>query len=147
MITMNLKNATILPLAVVLGSCSNLYDVVAVLQDGRVAFAVAPDSRQQPECLRRVEVVAEEQSQTVWRENVSHEDACANRFPFVYGQRLRGQHPQDGLRDTSPQSLKRGIVYAISTATGSTGYGGGRFVIRANGRVENLPYSSASPTL
>lgn len=34
MIIMNLRNATILPLAVVLGSCSYLYDVVAVLQDG-----------------------------------------------------------------------------------------------------------------
>ena len=143
---MNLRNATILPLAVVLGSCSYLYDVVAVLQDGRVAFAVAPDSRQQPECLRRVEVVAEEQSQTVWRESVSHEDACANRFPLVYGQRLSGQHQQGGSPDTSPQSLQRGIVYEIVTTSGSTGYGGGRFVIRADGGIENLPYPAPSPT-
>lgn len=34
--------------------------------------------------------------------------------------------------------LRRGVAYSITTTTGATGYGDGRFVIHADGRVENL---------
>jgi hypothetical protein len=35
--------------------------------------------------------------------------------------------------------LQRGVIYQISTTTGATGYGGGRFVIQSDGRVVNMP--------
>ena len=75
---------------------------------------------------------------TFWFETVSYDDPCANRFPLPYGARLKGEHQNDsGIVKAKP--LLREVVYEVTTTTGATGYGGGRFIIHADGRVENLP--------
>ncbi|MGI8405690.1 MAG: hypothetical protein ACR2OE_13175 [Thermomicrobiales bacterium] len=131
--------ATLLLLALALSSCSYSYGVLATVRNGRVVFIVDPASSQQPSCLRRIEVIAEYERDPIWEESVSYDDDCENKFPLPYGARLEGQHQQNQkMADAKP--LRRGITYEVSTTTGATGYGGGRFVVRPDGRLENLPY-------
>lgn len=125
-------------LALTLSSCSYGYDLLAVVRNGRVVFIVDPASAQQPSCLRRVEVTAEDDERdTLWLESVSYDDDCANKFPLPYGATIKGQHQQDS-RLVMAKPLRRGTIYNVSTTTGATGYGGGRFVVHADGRIENL---------
>lgn len=37
------------------------------------------------------------------------------------------------------KKLEEGVTYTISTTTGATGYGCGRFRLHVGGRVENMP--------
>lgn len=79
----------------------------------------------------------------MWLESVSHDDKCANKFPLPYGVTLKGQHQQDSeLIGAKP--LRRGTVYEISTTSGATGYGGGRFAVRADGSIENLKFQQSA---
>jgi hypothetical protein len=73
----------------------------------------------------------------MWLEIVSHEDDCANEFPLPYGVPLKGTHQQNSNR-VAAKPLHRGAVYEISTTSGATGYGGGKFIIGSDGRVQNL---------
>jgi hypothetical protein len=73
---------------------------------------------------------------TYWFESVDYDDACANRFPLIYGASLNGRHQQDGI--VKATALRREVVYDVSTTTGATGYGSGRFTIHADGHIENL---------
>jgi len=138
-----------------LSGCSYVYDLLAVVHDGHVMFVVDSDSPSHPDCVRTIEVVSVQRRSveaapgddrtrtgygTVWRDEVEYEDECENQFPFAYGHRLNGtQRPHHGL--VQPKPLTRNVVYEVTTQTGATGYGGGRFIIRADGRVENLPTS------
>ncbi|MBB5718569.1 hypothetical protein FHR23_001492 [Stakelama sediminis] len=117
---------------------------MAVARNGKLAFIVGPDSSKQPSCFRRVEVVEEEgEHATLWQESVSYDDACANRFPLLYGAALKGQH-QRNSDQISAKPLKRGVVYDVSVTTGATGYGRGRFVIHEGGRLENLKFQTSA---
>ena len=120
-----------------LGGCSYSYEVLAVARGGQIAFIVDPKSSSSPSCIRRIEVYGDGERAPVWRESVDYEDDCANEFPVAYGTRFKGRHQQE-WPTISAQPLRPGVVYEVSTATGATGYGGGRFVIKADGRVENL---------
>jgi hypothetical protein len=118
-------------------------------------FIVDPASGKRPSCFRQIEVAAERPVKakakaqagddatrvgygTFWFESVSYDDDCANRFPLPYGAELNGKHQQDrGM--VKPKPLVREVIYDVTTTSGATGYGSGRFIIRANGRVENLP--------
>lgn len=120
-----------------LGGCSYSYEVLAVARGGQIAFIADPKSSTAPSCIRRIEVYGEGERAPVWRESVDYEDDCANEFPVVYGTRFKGRHQQE-WPTISAQQLRPGIVYEVSTTTGATGYGGGRFVIKVDGRVENL---------
>jgi hypothetical protein len=128
----------------VLTGCSYDYTVNAVVLDGRLAFVVAPTSRQSPDCYRQV-TVRNDQA-TLWQETVADDDACENRFPIFYGAALNGRPMLDASGRvpewaTSRRSrpLQRGVWYEINATSGSTGYGRGRFRISAEGRVENDP--------
>jgi len=133
---------TIVPLAIMLSSCSYVYDLHAVVSNEQLMFIVSPASSQQPECLRDIEVVEESGGrETLWSESVSYDDDCANEFPVVYGVALKGQHLTD-RKEVSGKPLQRGVIYNVSATTGATGYGGGRFLIDADGRVKNLPWPS-----
>jgi len=126
-------------MTVALSGCSYSYEVVASLEGGRVIFAVSPKSPQRPDCVRRIEVIPENGQTASWEESVDYEDDCANRFPLPYGATLKGHH-QEGVQTAVAKPLQRGVIYQISTTTGATGYGGGRFVIQSDGHVVNLPY-------
>ena len=148
----------LLLLAATLTSCAYKYQLLAVSQGGRLAFIVSPKSDHRPSCLRYVEVLADDGAKaktepepgddksrvgygTYWFESVDYDDACANRFPILYGTNLSGRHQQYG--SVKAKALRREVVYVVSTTTGATGYGGGRFVIHANGHIENLPEQSS----
>lgn len=127
------------PLIILLSSCSYGYDLQAVAMNGQLMFVVSPASSQQPECLRDIEVVEESgQGELAWSDSVSYDDACANQFPIAYGVKLKGQQLTD-RKMVSGRPLQRGVIYNVSATTGATGYGGGRFLINADGRVKNLP--------
>ena len=89
-------------------------------------------------CLRRIEVTSEDETEAAWLESVDYSDACANRFPLPYGHHLRGKHPSDG-QEILAKPLRPETIYEVTSTTGATGYGGGRFIVHADGSVENLP--------
>lgn len=142
--------------SVSLSGCSYAYDIIAVVQNGRLTFIVDPESKyRQPSCLRQIEVTAQSGPHpapaagddalrvgygTYWSASVGYDDACANRFPIPYGSPLEGKIRADQGK-VAPKPLLREVEYEVSTTTGATGYGGGRFIIHANGRVENLPHA------
>lgn len=130
-------------LALCLGGCSYSYDLIAAVRNGRIVINVDPASSRQPSCLRQIEVFEEGEREPAWLESVSYDDDCSNSFPLPYGHRLRGQH-QPGDREVAAKPLRRETIYIVTATTGATGYGGGRFVVHADGRVENLPQEPAS---
>ena len=99
---------------------------------------IDPASPHHPSCLRRIEVSAEDEKEVTWLESVSYDDDCANKFPLPYGYQLRGKHQPDS-REVAPKPLRRETIYEVTATTGATGYGGGRFIIHADGRIANLP--------
>jgi hypothetical protein len=68
--------------------------------------------------------------------------ACPNRFPILYGQPLEGKPFLPPGVQAKP--LKVGIVYSVETSGSGSGYGSGRFRIRPDHTVENLPRHDAS---
>ena len=108
------------------------------MRGGQIVFDVDPRSPQQPTCLRRIEVTAEGESEASWLESVSYDDDCANEFPLEYGRRLRGRHQQD-TPEVAAKPLRHETIYVIIATSGATGYGGGRFIVHTDGKVENLP--------
>lgn len=141
--------------SMMVSSCSYVYDLLAVVHDGRLVFVVDQNSPSHPDCFRQIEVVSAQRAAvepssgddrsrtgygTVWRDEVEYENECENQFPFAYGHSLNGnQRTEHGV--VQPKPLARGVVYEVATLTGANGYGSGQFVIRADGRVDNLPPS------
>jgi hypothetical protein len=157
---MKARTLPVLIACLVLSGCSYTYDVVAVLHNGVVQFTDRRSSFEQVvfggRCVREVWVTANSgpvptvapgdnadivaRHRTYWSEAVAYEDDCANRMPLTYGAPLSGRPQRDNpLVPVSPKALMPDIVYDVSTTTGVTGYGHGRFVIRRDGRLENLP--------
>lgn len=147
------RSTILIVIAAILSSCSYGYDLLAVAQGGRVAFVVKPSSDHHPSCVREIEVIAEGDVKaqpehgddassvgygTFWFEDVDYDDACANRFPLPYGIPLKGRH-QEKFGNVKAKPLRQEVIYDVSTTTGATGYGQGRFVIHSNGHIENLP--------
>ncbi|WP_298290204.1 hypothetical protein [Novosphingobium sp.] len=132
------KIAAAMLLAVPLGGCSYNYNLFAKVRNGQIVIDVDPASSRQPTCLRQIEVSVEDERDPTWRESVSHDDKCANEFPLSYGHRLRGKHQQD-REEVAAKPLQLEVIYEVTTTTGATGYGGGRFIVHADGNVENLP--------
>lgn len=132
-----------------LSGCSYSYDVKAKLSEGRLVFNANPQWG--ADCVRQVEVASQEDGAgTVWQQSIAHDDGCENTFPIVYGAALDGKPhiygsggvPAELVGTTAPsvpaKKLKAGVVYIVSTTTGATGYGCGRFRIGPNRHVENL---------
>jgi len=132
-----------------LAGCSYSYDVQARVSDGRLVFDANPQWG--PDCVRHVEVSSEEDGvAVVWEQTISYEDGCENKFPITYGVPLRGHpHVYDSggvpaamvgtpAPSVAAKKLRPEVIYTVSTTTGATGYGCGRFRIGSNGRVENV---------
>jgi len=136
-----------------LSGCSYSYDVQANLSGGHLTFDANPQWG--ADCVREVEVswdggAASAQTEVVWDQEISYADGCKNKFPIVYGARLKGQlygYDSEGAIDPtigSPASLvaakmlQVGVIYTVHTVTGATGYGCGRFRLQADNVVQNL---------
>lgn len=122
---------------IILSGCSYVYDVIATLENGQITFSIDPRSRSKPSCLSRIEVTAEDDRGSAWLASVSYDDHCANKFPIKYGSRFEGQ-PQPEWPTIRAKPIRPGIIYEVTTTTGATGYGWGRFIIKTNGQLVNL---------
>jgi len=133
-------------LALLLTGCSYSYELLASIIGGRLAFIVDQASDREPDCINAITVEMDDPAhgsdppgEEHWFERASYD--CKNPFPIFYGVALKGGPPENGPQyaTVSAKPLKVGIIYTVSTTSGATGYGGGRFRLRANGSVENLP--------
>lgn len=132
-----------------LTGCLYSYDVKANVSDRQLAFEANPQWG--ADCVRGVQVRSEEGGAgTVWEQSIAYYDGCENKFPIAYGVPLRG-HPHvyvsGGVPDAvvgtpapsiAAKKLRAGVTYTVSTTTGATGNGCGRFRIESDGQVENL---------
>lgn len=124
-------------LALALGGCSYLYNIEAIVRDGKVVFVVEGATPQSPVCVRSFGVRREQPRQTVWGENIAYEDPCENKFPVTYGIPFKGRPLIEG-RSMPASPLQVGVTYSVHATTGANGYGSGRFVLLADGSVRNV---------
>lgn len=146
-----LRIATPIACMLSLSGCSYSYEVHARVANGRLMFDANPQWG--ADCVREVKLtvgadVVWAKTEVLWQQSVSHDDSCDNRFPIVYGELLRGRnyvYPKDmagkPASSVAAKKLRTGVVYMISTTTGATGYGCGRFRINANREVQNFDCS------
>lgn len=150
--------------AFALSGCSYTYDLRAVKIGGRIAFIVDPRSQRSADCIRSIHVQTARNEKAMasagadddpglvrngvfWYKDYAVDD-CLNAFPIFYGQKLKGEpfkYSEPTAKGVEAKPLKVGVIYEVETA-GSGGYGGGRFRIREDGRVENLPRLDAQPS-
>ncbi|WP_416464605.1 hypothetical protein [Sphingomonas sp. VDB2] len=74
-------------------------------------------------------------------------DQCLNKFPIRYGQPLVGQpfvYSSGDTKGVEAKPLVIGVIYEVDTGGSGSGYGGGKFRIRSDRTVENLPFDGAS---
>ena len=122
-------------------------DVGVTVVGGQVTFDANP--LWGADCIRPVTVTAFS-GEIVWRQSISHDDACANTFPIVYGVPLEGERLIDpsnralaevlGGRSLDPgpaAPLQTDTICQVHTTTGSTGYGWGGFRLSKDRKVEN----------
>ena len=134
-----------------LTSCSYSYDLQAIVDHGRLAFVVDPKSRKDATCIRSIHVSAEGAARAkpadgddralvengvFWWKDVSS-DTCRNDFPVLYGQPLQGKPFLPPGVEAKP--LRIGATYEVETTGSGSGYGSGRFRIRRDHTVENIP--------
>ncbi|WP_156356286.1 hypothetical protein [Sphingomonas sp. Leaf22] len=72
----------------------------------------------------------------VWSKNTDVGE-CWNQFPILYGQTLTGKpFLPPGV---AAKPLRVGMTYTVETTGSGSGYGSGRFRVRRDRTVENLP--------
>lgn len=141
--------------ALMLGSCSFGYDLVARVDGGRIVFD-ASDARPGwffgELCVSGVHVTSDEETGVLpepgddealvtngraawWVEENANQ--CMESLPIAYG-----RTPAHSRVRVAAKPLKPGVVYRVSTG-GHGGYGSGRFRLSRDGRVENLGPSPA----
>lgn len=146
-------------LLLLLTGCSYGYDLRAIVLAGRLAFVVDPASQQDANCIRSISVSAESgpaaapsdgddrqlvKHGVVWSKDTAVTE-CLNRFPILYGQPLTGQpFLPPGV---AAKPLRVATVYTVETTGSGSGYGSGRFRIRRDHTVENLPPVDMSAVL
>lgn len=142
-----------------LGSCSYIYELLAVTINGQVAFTVDPTSNNQPDCLRVIAVSADDgepfakpepgdekglvENGGVYWWDFRDVRPCENQFPVIYGERLVGP-PADGIGYVKAKPLRQGVVYSVNTS-GNGGNGSGWFKIQSNGEIDNYPDDPTPP--
>lgn len=148
-----LRATVLLLCTITLSACSYSYDVQAKVSDGLLTFDANPQWG--ADCVRQVEITSDEgeagtRTEVVWKQAISHEDGCKNTFPIAYGEQLKGYpyvygsggvfDEMDGTPEPSvaATTLRLGVIYTVSTTTGATGYGCGKFRLGANRQVQNL---------
>jgi len=153
---MLLVRALIIASVFLLSGCSYTYDILATMIDGRLTFIIDPKSRSKPSaCLTTIMVSAQDRDRrveaepgdnnglinagVVWWNSVGYD--CETRFPVTYGVPLAGgpRTPEQVEREVAAKQLAPGVIYEVVATAGATGYGGGRFRLTEDGRVENLP--------
>lgn len=136
-----------------LGSCSYVYELLAITINGQVAFAVDPASGFQPDCVHSIDVSADDgepkaksepgddkglvENGSVYWWDFRDVRSCKNEFPIIYGDALIGPRA-DGTGYVKAKPLKQGVVYQVGTS-GDGAYGSGWFKILPNGEIENYP--------
>lgn len=150
------------PLAILaLGSCSYVYDLKAVMIDGRVAFVVAPGSDRQPDCIRSIQVRADDGEPNakpaegddaalvvnggVYLSDSRDVGSCDNPFPIFYGVELKGKR-FEGVGYVAPKPLLIDAVYEVDAQGRGSGYGTSWFKIRADGQIENYSSDPTTPS-
>jgi hypothetical protein len=157
------RNVIVALSALALSGCSYIYDLRAIVIDGHLAFVVDPKSKRQADCIRSIHVqtVQGETAQAKpgpndaeglvrngvfwWKDYAV--DECPNKFPIRYGQSLVGRpfvYSGGDTKGVEAKPLIISVVYQVVTASAGSGYGGGRFRIRADRTVENLPLIDAA---
>ncbi|UNK78760.1 hypothetical protein MNQ96_14565 [Sphingopyxis granuli] len=148
-------------IAFALGSCSYVYDLKAVMINGRVAFVVDPGSARQPDCVRSIYVeagygepkvgpVKGDNAKLVVNGGVYWWDfretaSCDNPFPIFYGDELKGEL-SEVVGYVAPKPLLVDVMYVAGTESRGSGYGTARFKIRADGKIENYRSDPVPPT-
>jgi hypothetical protein len=154
--TIRIRAFQILIIALPLGSCSYKYDISAVVIGGKVAFVVDPNSASSANCIRSIRVVTDQNVRAAavagddyqlvangafwWKDTAPSE--CLNPFPIVYGAQIRGTPlVANGKAESGVEAkeLQIGVTYSVVTTGSGSGVGSGRFRIRSNRTVENLP--------
>ncbi len=144
------KSISVAVTAATLGSCSDAYDVKAIVISGKLAF-VSNDPAYQ--CVANISVATDEKVEGVptprldrqpmtkggefWRTN-NPVGGCRMGFPIIYGP----NGPHDGNRGR-PKKLHAEITYRVETE-GVGAYGFGCFRISAALKVANLPQERCS---
>ncbi|HUD89994.1 hypothetical protein [Sphingobium sp.] len=136
--------------------CSYVYELQAIVLDGRLAFIVSPSSQRSADCIRSIDVSAETnvratptfgddrqlvKNGSFWQQATAIE-ACLNPFPVIYGTSLKGEpfsYNGQQIRAVRAKPLQVGVIYQVQTSGSGSGGGVGRFRILPNRRVENLP--------
>ncbi len=122
-----------------LGGCSSVYDIRAVLIDGHIAFEpLETDIWGDPDCAKWIEVIAidgplEGHGRIAWTRGSSN-GSCDLAFPIFYG-----GHANDDPSMTSSGSypLVPGLTYEVTTLSPGSAYGSGRFRFDNDGEVTN----------
>ncbi|MDF2638847.1 MAG: hypothetical protein K0R64_1831 [Novosphingobium lindaniclasticum] len=141
--------------ALLLGSCSSDFDFHAEMIGGRLAFVPTGNWFSRPDRFCMVDVrassgprakaeagddpqqIAEGAYWSYWP------DGCNNRFPFVYGQALKGKSVLDtrsGLErpHVRAKRLSPNVVYEIRVLAPRSAYGSARFALDGQGHVRNF---------
>lgn len=140
-----------------LGSCSSSYDIRAFILDGKLAFEpVGKDfwGNPDPDCFYSISVEAVDgpaatpakgesvglvKNGTYWNRTFAV-TSCENKFPVVYGAPLHGPPFREHYQyEVAAKPLVRGVTYSVSASSNGSAYGGGRFMLTADGQVKNLP--------
>lgn len=151
-----MKIGVAIALATSLGSCSSVYDITAKIVDGQVAFFADTDFFGNPDCIRSIAVEAVDgppatassgddeasvQRGVYWQKTFAS-PSCENPFPVRYGAELTGPpfiYADGKAKSVEPKPLLRGVTYNVSAESSGSAYGGGRFRIEDNGKIQNLP--------
>jgi hypothetical protein len=129
---------------------------------GRLAFVVDPKSRRGADCIRSIDVSADEgepkanpapgddkslvENGSVYWWSFAEVATCDNPFPVFYGIKLKGR-PSPGMGHVMAKPLVRGVVYQVNTWGSGSGNGSGWFKILPSGRIENYRSDPTPPAL
>ncbi|MET4132550.1 hypothetical protein ABIE62_001685 [Porphyrobacter sp. MBR-155] len=150
------RTTAALILILALSGCSSVYDVRAVVIDGKVAFVPTDtDIWGEPDCIYSISVSAADGPSTNPEEGDSlgmvengmywHESfavtSCENPFPVVYGEPLKGPpFRENDEYAVKAKPLRVGVVYEVTTVSEGSASGVGKFMVTEQRRVVNLPY-------
>ncbi|WP_207080996.1 hypothetical protein [Novosphingobium sp. KA1] len=135
--------------------CSSTYDIQAKMVDGKVTFVPDTGIFGGPDCIGSITVETEDgppaaatpgddldaiSRGTYWEETFAS-PSCENLFPITYGAKLVGPpfiYDDDTIKSVKPKPLLKGVIYTVSARSSGSAYGGGKFRLTNEGRIENL---------
>ncbi|MCJ2182050.1 hypothetical protein MTR62_04935 [Novosphingobium sp. 1949] len=148
-----------------LGSCSFVYDLRAVVQDGHLAFVPEGSWLTRPDCLYAISVEAVDRAvaraepgddaadvaRGVFWAQFMESQPCRTGFPVRYGQALEGKpfvfDGGPGSARVAAKPLQPGVLYYVFALSPGSGSGGGYFRLDGRGGVENVPRERVSQSV